>query len=338
MDERLFGGDAPAAEGLAIAVVGAGGAGCASLARMRRQLGPTVSMFALDTSASALSRLPEGVAGVLLAGATFGGRGTAGEAEALAAALTEEPLALDLPQPAPDLVVLVGALGGGTGTAALPWLAERLAGLETILVGHLIQPLGLESQRALDLGERAHENLALRLNAHLTVSNDRLQGSRAEGTTLADAWRAGDRLLIDLLDRLVPPPAAVLHLDPADALGFLRHGGALHFGQGRGTGPERLEAALEAAWGHGILRPADHPAHRALLWLRGAGVSAGEHRAAVATVAGRLAPAQDGSPGIVRVGVEEGPQGLEASLLASPLAMPTPLAPAPGADHLAPVP
>ncbi|MCH7493562.1 hypothetical protein IIA16_02465 [bacterium] len=93
---------------------------------------------------------------------------------------------------------------------------------------------------------------------------------------------------------------------------------------------------MDAAWDHGVHRPGQPP-HRALLWLRGAGVSASEHRAAVAAVAGRLAPAPDGSPGSVRIGVEEANQGLEASLLASPLPVPTPLAPAPGLGDLAPV-
>lgn len=331
MDDRLFGSEAPPLEGLSMVVLGAGGAGVASLSRMRRRLPAEARLVAYDTSQAALSRLPEGVEPRLLAPAVYGGRGSAGDALGLRAWL-EETGGPEAHCREADLVVLVGAVGGGTGAAALPWLAARLADAPGVLLGHLIVPLGLESHRAMERGERALDELATRLNAWLALSNDRLEGSRAEGTPLADAWRAGDRVLLDLLARLAPASEAVLPVDAADALGFLRHGGPLHWGRGRGSGPDRLEAALDGAFADDVLRPHELPPHRALLWLRGAGVSAGEHRAAVAATAARLAPASDGTPGSVRVGVEEGPEGLEAAVLASPFSVPEPVLPEPAAD------
>ncbi|MBC8514840.1 hypothetical protein H8D30_03155 [bacterium] len=328
MPENLFGDDAPR-PGLSLHIIGVGGAGCNTLLRLRRHLSSTVVMTALDTSQDSLASCGAGIHTCLLANKRFGGRGAGDDADGLALFLeSEKSLPFEANPLGTDLIVLVGSLGGATGSATLPWLTQRLADTtdptddSTILLGFFIQPLAMESALAVDRSEQTLEYLSHDLNSYMVVLNDRLANTQPKGTFLEDAWYAADQTLVHLLDALSPKTTGTLEIDPGHILSFLRFGGQLHFGTGTGEGAKRVEESLEGAVKDGFLRPLRSPPHRALVWVDGPGITTEEHKTMVESVAARLSPAPDGLTGSVRLAQRQKNGKMTLSLLLSPEAIP----------------
>jgi len=133
----------PSASGPAIAVVGLGGAG-SEAAQDLASLGiPGVRSIAVNTDEAHLSRIRVEER-ILLGRRELRGRGSGGDRAAVLRAI-EESRDEVLRRLSPfEMVFLLAGLGGGTGSALLPYLSGRLRGTPTLPVPVVFLPFRVE--------------------------------------------------------------------------------------------------------------------------------------------------------------------------------------------------
>ena len=114
-------------------LLGVGGAGAAMVRGIIRAYGPDIRALAIDTDAQAggSGDLPF----LLLGGNRLAGRGTGGQPTSARAAFQDTPTLLDTSLDGVRTVVLVTALGGGTGSGAT---GEILKHLHTLGIATLV--------------------------------------------------------------------------------------------------------------------------------------------------------------------------------------------------------
>jgi len=173
-----------------------------------------------------------------------GGDVTVGEAAARDAA-DEIGVALEGSQ----LVVLTAGLGGGTGSGALPVVAEIARGLGALTIAVVTKPFAFEGARRHRAAEHAATALSAKVDAVATIPNDRVREVMPAEVTVEDAFRSIDdvmqRSVGEMLELIAAPGR--INLDFADVRAVLRGGGAAAVGFGRASGEKRaVEAARKA--------------------------------------------------------------------------------------------
>lgn len=229
-------------------VVGVGGGGCNALARMYREWPPGLEAAAVNTDSQSLSAC--GVPTRVQIGRNLTqGMGAGGDpAVGKLAAEDDADMLRELVSQA-DVVCIVAAMGGGTGTGAAPILA-RLAREEGALTmcfatlpfdfeGERRQRQAREGLRAL----RMHADVVVRMPNQLLLEMVENRTSLVEGFAQADRMLGvGLRALWNLLDQ-----TGIINLTFSDLRHLVEHsGGECAFGYGEGTGPDKAADAVAA--------------------------------------------------------------------------------------------
>jgi len=145
-----------------------------------------------------------------------------------------------------DMVFLVVALGGGTGTGAAPVVMEaaREAGCMTLCFATL--PFTFEGNTHRERAESAIPELRAAADAVITVSNDRLFESVSEAT-VTQAFVKADEVLgsgIRAIWKLLTNPGFI-NLDFADLTRIVKgSGGLCCLAYGNGSGKEKARKAV----------------------------------------------------------------------------------------------
>ncbi len=125
------------------AVVGLGGAGSEAVRDLLGLGIPAVRPLAINTDAAHLDRMPIDRR-ILIGHHRFRGRGSGGDRDGVLSAIEEERDEV-LRQLRPfEVVFLLGALGGGTGSALLPYLVRELRETDAIPVPVAFLPFHVE--------------------------------------------------------------------------------------------------------------------------------------------------------------------------------------------------
>lgn len=151
-----------------------------------------------------------------------------------------------------DLVVVTAGLGGGTGSGAAPVIASiaREHGVMTVAV--TTKPFSFEGPRRHAVADQAAAELRTKVDALLTVPNDRVRDIVAADASIEEAFRTVDEVLrrsvqeiLDIIGR-----TGRINLDFADVRSVIKGGGSAVMGVGRASGPNRaVEAARQAMAG-----------------------------------------------------------------------------------------
>lgn len=235
-----------AAKGSRMIIVGLGGGGCNAAARMRAGWadGPTVAAVNTDSQALAACAVP---VKVQIGKGITQGLGAGGDPAVGKLAAEDDGDSLRELVSQSDIVVMVAALGGGTGTGAAPILARIAREQGAMTLCFVTTPFDFEGELR---NQQAEEGLrALRMHADviITLPNQRLLELVETQTGLADAFGKADAMLgvgVRSLWRLLSK-AGIINLDFAD----LRHlvensGGSCSFGYGEGTGAAKAMTAV----------------------------------------------------------------------------------------------
>ncbi|MCI4322614.1 MAG: hypothetical protein L3K03_01085 [Thermoplasmata archaeon] len=160
------------------AVVGLGGAGCDAVHDlMGFGLSPSVKAVAINTDARHLRGL-DVAERILLGQRTLRGHGSGGDRDAVHAGMAEahdDVVPLLVPH---DIVFLIAALGGGTGSALLPYLTSALRDHDVLAVPIAILPFHIEMETNPNRRENALaalQELEEMGGLLLAVSNQKLQ-------------------------------------------------------------------------------------------------------------------------------------------------------------------
>ncbi len=235
-----------AAESIRIKIIGVGGAGNNAVDRLKLDNLRNVNLAVVNTDGQVLGNSPLENK-LLIGGKVTRGLGAGGEADLGRQAALEDRESLRRMVEGIDLVFLLAGLGGGTGSGALPILAETAVEQGALVIAFITMPFTLEGERRL---RQAEESLfALRSHCHavITLPNDILLQQVEENATvleafaIADEWiNRGVRSIWDLLNK-----TGLINIDFTTLRkSFSVRGGKTLFGLGSGVGGDYVNKAI----------------------------------------------------------------------------------------------
>lgn len=148
-----------------------------------------------------------------------------------------------------NMVFLTCGLGGGTGSGAGPVVADIARELGALTVAVVTKPFTFEGTQRKIIAERAHEELASRVDTIITIPNDRVMQTIDKKTTLQEAFRVIDDVLrqaVQGISELIMTHGQI-NVDFADVRRIMSNQGTALMGIGRATGDNRAIDAAKAA-------------------------------------------------------------------------------------------
>ena len=136
-----------------------------------------------------------------------------------------------------DMVFVTAGMGGGTGTGAAHIVAECAKEAGALTVGVVTKPFTFEGRRRYNVAEQGIANLKAKVDALITIPNDRLLQVVDRRTSMMDAFKIADDVLrqgVQGISDLISVP------------GLINAGSAM-MGIGTANGEEGAAAAAEAA-------------------------------------------------------------------------------------------
>lgn len=148
-----------------------------------------------------------------------------------------------------DMVFVTAGMGGGTGTGAAPVIAEVARELGALTVGVVTKPFGFEGKKRRRHAEEGIAALAQAVDTLITIPNERLLSVAGQKTTMLDAFRKADDVLLHAvqgISDLITIPG-LINVDFADVKTIMSNMGRALMGTGRASGERRaIEAAQQA--------------------------------------------------------------------------------------------
>lgn len=234
--------------GRTVRVVGVGGGGANAVDAMIGAGLKGVDYVTVNTDFRALNRSSARTKIAIGRSTTFG-LGAGGDVGVGDSAAREAAEAIGRALTGSDLVVIVAALGGGTGSGAAPVVAEIARGQGALTVAVVTTPFAFEGSRRAHVAQDAAAALVGLVDAVATVPSDQVRSVMPADVTVEDAFSAIDdavhRSVAEIVD-LVAVPGRV-NLDFADVRAVLRGGGAAAVGLGRANGENRATEATRRA-------------------------------------------------------------------------------------------
>ena len=231
-----------------IKVVGVGGSGGSAINRMVRSKIRGVEFLAINTDVQALHH--SAASNKLHVGKmTTRGLGAGMDPELGQKAAEESQNDIrDLLKGA-DMVFITCGLGGGTGSGAAPVVAAMAKEIGALTVAVVTKPFSFEGAQRREIAERALVNLKDRVDAIVTIPNDRLLQIIDKKTSLLEAFKICDDVLrqaVQGIAELITIPG-LINVDFADVKTIMRDTGSALMGIGQGSGDNRAVAAAKAA-------------------------------------------------------------------------------------------
>lgn len=247
-------------------LVGVGGTGCELAARCR---GAGARRF-LDFDARALGRYDDAEI-ISLVGDADDTDDMSPESMRHTAADAAERLA-SLADGHYGLVVLLGAVGGQTGSLVLPTLARELKDSAATTVVAAIEPMPFEGATRGEMASRALAELEQAADLLLTVPNRPLADLCDAALPVGQALECLKLMTVEAVGQLLEAlsDGSCVGLQPSELRRSLLHAGRGAFGVGVGRGQRRVEEALRDACAHSFLtQQSCQQASAAILHLRG---------------------------------------------------------------------
>jgi cell division protein FtsZ len=148
-----------------------------------------------------------------------------------------------------DIVFLVGGLGGGTASGALPVITKAIKSLNILTVAVVTKPFTFEGKRRMTVAETALEQIKKEVDTLLVIPNQKLLDLTDEKVSLMDAFGMINTVINQLVRSMVDIIARPGHInvDFADVKTTISNKGLAVMGTGSAKGANRAqEAALSA--------------------------------------------------------------------------------------------
>ncbi|MCZ7395332.1 MAG: cell division protein FtsZ [Candidatus Methanoperedens sp.] len=229
-----------------VAIVGLGGAGC-NITTWIAEKGITGGrIIAANTDVNHLY-VQKADKVILLGEKLCKGHGCGGYPEMGAQATKENIVELRAELEGSNLVFLVAGLGGGTGTGAMPVVAELTRELGALTIGCVTIPFTIEMARR-EKAREAINLLAQSCDSVVIIDNSKLR-EVAGNLPLKEALNVANALVgafvKNLTDTITQP--SLVNLDYADLRAVMERGGISSIGIGEGDGAERVSKAVAQA-------------------------------------------------------------------------------------------
>ncbi|MCK5697933.1 MAG: cell division protein FtsZ [Gammaproteobacteria bacterium] len=148
-----------------------------------------------------------------------------------------------------DMLFITAGMGGGTGTGAAPIVAELAKELDILTVAIVTKPFPWEGSRRMKQAEEGIEELSEYVDSLITIPNEKLQGVLGKGTTLLEAFKEANNVLLNAvqgISELITCPG-LINVDFADVRTVMSSMGIAMMGTGSASGEERATDAAQRA-------------------------------------------------------------------------------------------
>ena len=231
-----------------IKVIGAGGAGNNAINRMIDHGLRGVEFISVNTDRQALLLSKAGIKLQIGEKLTKGlGAGAKPDVGRRAAEESREDIMAALK--GADMVFVTAGMGGGTGTGAVPVIAEIAGEMGILTVGVVTKPFSFEGRERAKNADVGVQNLHDVVDTLVVIPNDRLLQVVGRSTSMIEAFRIADDVLrqgVQGISDLIAVPA-LINLDFADVKTIMEARGMAHMGIGIGKGENAvIEAAKQA--------------------------------------------------------------------------------------------
>lgn len=252
-----------------IKVVGAGGSGNNTMARMSEIGIHGAELIAVNTDAQHLLITPADKK-VLLGKQLTRGLGAGSNPDVGEAAAKESLDDLSAVLEDADMVFITCGLGGGTGTGSLPIVAQVANDVGALSIAIVTLPFSVEGKKRMQNAMQGFKKMAKECDTIIVIPNDKLLEIVPE-LPLNAAFKVADEVLSNAvkgITEMVTKPGLV-NLDFADVRTILGKGGAAMIGLGESstdtTGESRALEAIEEALNSPLLDVDVSEANRALI-------------------------------------------------------------------------
>jgi len=145
-----------------------------------------------------------------------------------------------------DMVFITCGLGGGTGSGSSSVIAELARDSGALTIAIVTKPFSFEGAQRRNIAERALAELTDKVDAIITIPNDKLLQVIDKKTTLLDSFRIADEVLrqgVQGIAEIITVPG-LINVDFADVKSIMSNAGSALMGIGQATGENK---AIEAA-------------------------------------------------------------------------------------------
>lgn len=232
----------------AIKVIGVGGGGNNAVNRMIESGLQGVSFAVVNTDNQALS-LSLAQERIQIGSKTTSGLGAGANPEIGMKSAEESEDILRESIKGSDLIFVTAGMGGGTGTGAAPIVARIAKEMGVLTVGVVTKPFSFEGKVRMNNAELGIKLLSENVDALVTIPNDRLLQLADKTTSLRDAFKMADNVLLQgvrgISDLIAIP--GLVSLDFADVKTIMKDTGLAHMGVGVASGENKaVDAARQA--------------------------------------------------------------------------------------------
>ena len=115
------------------------------------------------------------------------------------------------------MVFVTAGMGGGTGTGGAPVIAQIARELGALTVGVVTRPFIFEGKKRRAQAEKGIQALKEVVDTLITIPNQRLLAIAGEKTTLQEAFKKADEVLLQAvrgISDLIPSPASSTWTSP----------------------------------------------------------------------------------------------------------------------------
>lgn len=148
-----------------------------------------------------------------------------------------------------DMIFITCGLGGGTGSGASPIVADVARESGALTIGVVTRPFAFEGMQRSRVAEESWHQLKDKVDALITIPNDRLLNIISKDMPLLQAFGICDDVLRQAVqgisDLIITP--GIINVDFSDVRTIMADAGSALMGVGFGTGESRAPDAARAA-------------------------------------------------------------------------------------------
>ena len=148
-----------------------------------------------------------------------------------------------------DMIFLTAGMGGGTGTGAIPVIAEIAKEMGILTVAVVTKPFLFEGKKKQVVAEQGILELEKYVDSLITIPNQKLLPVLGSNVSLVNAFKAANDVLLDAVQgitELIIHPG-MINVDFADVRTVMSGMGAAIMGVGTASGEHRAREAAEKA-------------------------------------------------------------------------------------------
>ena len=257
-------------EGARIKVIGVGGGGNNAVDRMIEAGITKAEFICVNTDAQQLSNVKAPTVLQIGSKLTNGlGAGAKPEVGRQAAEETKEEIRTIVGDA--EMVFVTAGMGGGTGTGAAPIIAEAAKSQGVLTVAVVTKPFFFEGPQRMRNAEEGIKQLADKVDAIVTIPNDKLLDIADKKVTINDSFKLADDVLRQGVQGIIEviTQRGIMNCDFADVRTIMKDSGVAHMGIGIGKGENAASDAVRAAIESPLLETSIAGAENVLLNITG---------------------------------------------------------------------